>query len=136
MIRKYLSLVLVGLMLYGGITQTAVAQPNTDKELEKVKTEIRKRGTGKESKVVVTMKDGTKLNGYISQILEDSFDLTDAKTKQPNTIPYRDMAQVKRLGMSKGAKTAITIGVVAGIAVLVLTLPGKGPLSGICPLGC
>ena len=134
MIRKSLSLAFIGLMLYGMNFQTVFAQSSTDNEIEKIKTDVRKRGTGNESKVVVTLKNGTKLEGNITQILDDSFDLTVVKTKHPTTVPYRDVAKIKRQGMSKGAKRAIGIGVVAGIVVLVLTLPRKG--RGFCPLSC
>lgn len=135
MIRKFLSLAFIGLMLYGVNPQTVSAQSRSDNEIEKIKTKVRKRGTVEKSKTVVMLKDGTKIEGYITQILDDSFDLTDVKTKQPTTVPYRDVAKIKRQGMSKGAKRAIGIGVVAGIVALVLTLPRKSS-GGFCPLSC
>ncbi len=137
MFRKYFVLTLVGLMLYGVHPQTTLGRTRTDNELEKVKTEVRKRGTGPESKVVVTLKDGRKVQGYISQILDDSFDLTDPKTKQPNTIPYRDVAKVKRQGWSNGAKVALGIGIGAAVVTaVVLGAVAKKGLSGFCPFGC
>jgi len=66
------------------------------------------------------MKDGTKLKGYISQTLEDSFDLTNAKTKQPTTVLYRDVAQVKKQGLSTGAKIALGIGIGALATAVVI----------------
>jgi hypothetical protein len=138
MIRKYISLAVVSLMLCGVNSQAAFARSSwTDDQVDKVKIEVRKRGTGPESKVVVQMKNGTKLKGYISQALDDSFDLTDAKTKQPTTIPYRDVAKVKRQGWSSGAK--IGLGIAIGAAVVTAVVLGavaKKGLSGFCPLGC
>lgn len=58
--------------------------------------------------------------GYISQILDDSFDLTDSKTKQPTTIAYRDVTQGKKPGWSTGAK--IALGVVIGVAAAATVL--------------
>lgn len=136
MIAKLIRLVLIGLVVGVGDVAAIVAQSGPDADIEKVRTKIRKHGIGEGSKVVVTMKDGTKLTGHITQILDDSFDLTYTNTKQPTTIPYRDVAKVNRVGMSKPAKTAIGIGVAAGIVILVLTVPRKGPLGPICPLGC
>jgi hypothetical protein len=136
MIRKLITLVLIGLVVSGANFTAIIAQSGPDADVDKVRTKIRKYGIGEESKVVVTVKDGTKLKGYITQILDDSFDLTDVETKQPTTIPYRDVAKIKRQGMSKGAKTAIGIGIAAGIVVLVVVSPKNGPLGPICPLGC
>lgn len=73
---------------------------------------------------------------YISQAIENSFDLTDAETKEITTIPYRDVAQVKRQGVSRGAKIAIGVGIAAAVTGLVLTLPVKKALGSFCPLGC
>ncbi len=120
MFKKCLSLVLVGLMLYGANLQIISAQTNTDNVVEKVKTDVFRRGTGEKSKVVVKMKDGTKMKGYISQTGEDSFDLTDSKTKQTTAVAYRDVAQVKKQGLSKGAKIALGIGIAAAVTVVVL----------------
>ncbi len=120
MIKKCLSLVFIGLMLYGVNLQIISAQSNTDNALEKIKTDVSKRGTGEKSKVVVKLKNGTKLKGYISQTGEDSFDLTNSKTKQTTAVAYRDVAQVKKQGLSKGAKIAIGVGIGAAVAVVVI----------------
>lgn len=136
MIRKCLSLALVGLMLYGVNLQTVFAQAASTNAVEKIKTDIRKRGMGSEFKVVVKMKDGTKLKGYISQILDDSFDLTDAKTKQPTTIPYRDVAEVKKQGWSTAAKIALGVGIGAVAVAAVVGAVAKKGLGSFCPLGC
>jgi hypothetical protein len=120
MFKKCLSLVLVGLLMFAANLQIISAQSNTDNAVEKMKTGVFRRGTGEKSKVVVKMKDGTKMKGYISQTGEDSFDLTDSKTKQPTAVAYRDVAQVKKQGLSKGAKIALGIGIAAAVTVVVL----------------
>ncbi len=120
MFKKCLSLVLVGLLMFAANLQIISAQSNTDNAVEKMKTGVFRRGTGEKSKVVVKMKDGTKMKGYISQTGEDSFDLTDSKTKQTTAVAYRDVAQVKKQGLSKGAKIALGIGIAAAVTVVVL----------------
>jgi len=137
MIRKCLAFALVGLVFYGVNLQIISAQSETNNALEKIKTDVYRRGTGEKSKVVVEMKNGTKLKGYISQTLEDSFDLKNAKTKQFTTVLYSDVAQVKRQGLSKGAKIAIGVGIAAAIVTaVVIGIAAKNPLGGFCPLGC
>jgi len=135
MFKKCLSLALVGLMLYGANLQIISAQSNTDKSLEKIKTDVFRRGTGEKSKVVVKMKDGIKLKGYISQTGEDSFNLTDSKTKQTNAVAYRDVAEVKKQGWSKGAKIALGVGIAAAVTVAVIGVAiGRG-LDGLGNIG-
>jgi TRAP-type uncharacterized transport system fused permease subunit len=142
MFKKCLSLVFIGLLTFAVNLKFISAQSDTNNSVEtnkaeKIKTNVNRRGVGEKSKVVVKMKNGAKLKGYISQTLEDSFDLTNAETKQPTTILYREVAQVKRQGWSKGAKTAIGVGIAAAVVGLILTLPGKNPFpGGFCPLGC
>ena len=122
MSRKRLSLALVGLILCGVNFQAVFAQSSTDNALEKIKTDVSRRGTGEKSKVVVSMKNGTRMKGYISQTDDDSFDLTNSKTKQITTVSYGDVAQVKKPGLSTGAKIAIGVGIAAAVTVVVLVI--------------
>lgn len=135
--KKYLSIVFIGLMIFSANLQNIFAQANADKTVEKIKADVSKRVSGGKTKVVVKLKNGAKLKGYISRAGEDSFELTDHKTKQTTTVAYDNVAKVKSQGLSKGAKIAAAIGVAAAIVVLVLTLPSQDPFpGGICPLGC
>jgi len=125
MFKKCLSLVFIGLLTFAVNLKFISAQSDTNNsvevnKVEKIKTTVNRRGTGEKSKVVVKMKNGTKLKGYISQTGEDSFDLTDSKTKQTTAVAYRNVAQVKKQGLSKGAKIALGIGIAAAVTVVVL----------------
>ena len=114
MMKGYLSLLLLFSLLCAANPQSLLAQTNTDNAVEKVKTDVSRRGA-----VVVKMKDGRKLKGFISQSGEESFDLTDSKTKQTTSLAYRDVTQVKKQGLSTAAKIAIGAGVVfLGVGVL------------------
>ena len=140
MFKKCILLFFIGLLTFAANLQTISAQSNADDSIErnkvaKIKNDIQQR-EAKGMRIIVKLKDGTKLEGYITQIIEDSFDITNYKTQQTTTVPYRDVAQVKKHGMSKAAKVAIGVGVGAAIVVLALTLPGNKPLGTICPLGC
>jgi len=138
MIRKCLSLALVGLMFYGVNLQTTSAQSKADNKLstvEKIKTNVLKRGVGEKKRVRVKMLDGTKMKGYISQAGEDSFSLTDSKTKQTTAIAYRDVAQIKGQGLSNKAKIAIGVGIAAAVTVAVIGVAiGRG-LDGLGGIG-
>lgn len=137
MIRKYILFTITGLVLCGLNSQSIFAQQKADNDLNKVKTAVRKIGTGQEAKATVVLKNGITLKGHISQILEDSFDLIDPKSKQPTTVPFREVAKVKKQGWSKGAKFALGVGIGAAVVIAVVAGGiGSSGLGGICPLGC
>ena len=122
MIKKYLSIVLVGLLVFGASSTLIFAQTkteNNDSNVEKIKAKILKRGTGEKKKIKVKMLDGTKMKGYISQAGEDSFTLTDSKTKQSTVIAYRDVSDVYS-GWSTMSKIGVGVGIAAAATLTVL----------------
>jgi hypothetical protein len=123
MVKKYLSFIVCCLLLITANASFISAQTNTenkDSSIAKVKAKVVKRSTAKNTYIKVKMLDGKKLSGEINQAGEDSFTLTDSKTKQSTSIAYRDVAQVKGKGLSTTDK--IAIGVLAGAAAIVLTI--------------
>ena len=125
--------VILGLLLVGPSLVVGQTAPGADK-IQKVKADVAKRNG---EKVVVTLKGGSKTKGIVSNVLADSFDLLDEKTRQPTTVPYRDVDKVKKQGWSTGAK--IALGAAIGAAVVVAVVFGalaNDPLGSFCPLGC
>ncbi|HVE58673.1 MAG TPA: hypothetical protein VNB22_17705 [Pyrinomonadaceae bacterium] len=118
MFKRYLSIVLVGLLVVGANTSYIFAQTNNN--AEKVKAAVLKRGTSDKKAVRVKMLNGSKLKGYISQIGDDSFTLTYAKTKQQTVIPYRDAERVEGRGLAGGARVGIIVAAAIGAGLLVL----------------
>lgn len=103
------------------------AQTRTDETastIAKVKRAILKRGTGENKRVKVIMLDGTELKGYISQAGEDSFELTNSKTKQSRSIFYRDVRKISGNGFSKTAVIALAaVGAAAAVVLYVVLTP-------------
>jgi sRNA-binding regulator protein Hfq len=93
--------------------------------VEKIKANVTRRGTGEKASVNVKMLNGTKMKGFISQVGDDSFTLTDSKTKQTSSLAYSDIAQVKGTGLSTGAKTLIGVGVGVAITAVVLAVVAR-----------
>ena len=121
MIKKHLIIALICLLLVTANSGLISAQAQTDKtvsSIAKVKESISKRGTGENKRVKVIMLNGSELKGYISQASEDSFELTDSKTKQSESIFYKDVRKVRGNGLSKTA--IISLGVVGAVAAVVL----------------
>ena len=122
MIKKYLSVVFMGLFVLNVNTTFIFAQNGTGDTLnaEKVKAEVQKRGTSDKKKVRVKMLNGSKIKGFISQIGEDSFTITYSKTGQQTVIAYRDVKNVEGSGMSGYLRAGIIAGAAAGATLLII----------------
>ncbi len=92
---------------------------DTASSISKIKANIQKRGTGEKKRVEVKMRDGKKLKGYLSQVGEDSFTLTDRKTNQSSVIAYRDVAKVKG-GLSGDTIALIIVGSAGAAAAIII----------------
>lgn len=138
MIKQCLSVVLLGLMLLFTNLQLVNAQmsaSNNAAAIEKIKANVTRRGTGEKARVNVKLLNGTKMKGFISQAGDESFTLTDSKTKQTTTLAYSDVAQVKKQGLSTTSKILIGvgIGVAATAVVLAVAFRNFDPLGGLNP---
>jgi hypothetical protein len=125
MFRKFLSLVLVGLLIQLACVDPALAGVDSKKEadqLEKVKAGVANLGTGPEARVKVKLKDGLELEGYISDSTEDRFTVTNLKTGLMNAVEYPQVRQIKGNNLSTGAKVAIGVGIGIGAAILIFAL--------------
>jgi len=135
MFRRYRPLVLFGILLFGMGFRPVIGQPTPNDHSDRIKHDVNQILSGKRSKVLVKMKDGSNKKGYIARADIGSFELSDTASGRLTSIDYLDVAKVKKTGMSKGAKTAMWAGIAAGAVVLLVTLPKPG-LGPICPLGC
>ncbi len=126
MLRHLVSvLTVVSLLVTSFLSEVASAATKAEKEakrVEKIKAKVRKVGTGEQSRVTVGLEDSKdpgkikELRGYVSKIDEDSFVVTNLKTKETTTVAYRNVAYVH----GKGLPLVATVGIVAGVAVGVL----------------
>jgi hypothetical protein len=88
--------------------------------LEGMKTDVYRYGTGKQSKVVLTMRDGTVRKGHIRETADDTFQLTDSKTQKTSTIAYADVGGSRKPGRSLVGKLAVRIAVFIALTAVVL----------------
>ena len=122
MLKKYsvfaLAVLTINLFLGAAVFGATTNEEKEAKFAAKVKSEITKLGTGKDARVEVKLKDGTKLKGYVSQINETSFVVMDEKTATPTEVPYQQTKQVK--GHNHSERVAIILGVVIVVVVIVI----------------
>src|SRR5437899_8601313 len=127
----YFSLILAVALVFDGVAVSQVTAAPESKETQtrsttqgsKIRSEVEKRGSGKQSQVKVKLKNNTDVRGYISKIGGTSFEVT-GKSGQATTIEYADVQKLQGAGLSKGAKIGIIVGVVVagGIAVSLIAL--------------
>ncbi|HZS10060.1 MAG TPA: hypothetical protein VFD58_34850 [Blastocatellia bacterium] len=125
MFRNFTSLFLIALLISLGATIPAFAGSSAEKEAQlaaKIKAGIRALGTGKDACVKITLKDQTKLEGYISEAGDESFIITTPKPGTATPVAYPQVGRVKGHNLSTRAKVAIGVGIAIVIAVAVIAI--------------
>ena len=83
------------------------------------------------AEVQIKLTDGTKLSGRIVRVEADTFSIALAKAGQERTFQYAQVAEVKKKGLSGGAK-AILIPAIVGGGVLVVLCAAPYPIGFLC----
>ena len=94
MLKKYSSLLLIGLIINLAFGSVAFGQDKEIKATEKIKIKIAKVGVGSKS-IKVKLKDKTKVKGNISEINDDNFELVSKKNSASTTISYDQVEKVR-----------------------------------------
>src|ERR1051325_5391634 len=120
MLKKIVSAIISALLLQAAALP-AFGATNTEKEArhaEKVRTQLAKRGTGKDSRIKLELRDKTKLEGYVSAADAETFNVTDNAGKT-TAVPYQDVKKAQGNNLSTGAKVAIGIGIGVGVLIII-----------------
>jgi hypothetical protein len=118
MFKKSLTFILTVLVFNLFLSGVAFAGSKEEKAAKlavKVKAGVENLGSGKDAKVEIKLYDKTKLKGYINQIGENSFSVTDSTSGSTTEVPYRSVKQIKGNNLTVGK--AIVIGVVALLVI-------------------
>src|SRR5208337_3657281 len=115
MFRKTIAVALTAIV--SCLSSIAQTQGQPDKTAS-VKAQVQKIGIGESSVVRVKLKDGTEHRGYLSQIENDSFTVTDQATKKAASVSYGDVRSLKVNGKGMSTGTKILIGVGVGVAIV------------------
>ena len=125
MLKKVFAMILLCLLWQMSSVKPDFAKTREEKQsqlTQKVRLGISKLGVGHDARVAVTLRDRTKLTGYISEVKDESFTITDPKASTTTTVSYDDVTQVKGHSLSTGAKIAIGVGIGIGIVVIALAI--------------
>ena len=107
--------------------QSVVANSNSEKDAaltQKVKAGIVKLGVGQSSRVSLTLKDKTKVAGYISEIGDDSFVVANLESGGRTTVAYPEVVQVKGNNLTTRTKVIIGVAIAVGIAITLYIVRG------------
>jgi hypothetical protein len=119
--RKLLSIVLAGLLVFfasGGQTLAQSSGQDEAKALEKIKAKIAKLGVGEKARAQIKLRNGQKIKGQVSSSGQDDFAFTDRKSGKTTTVAYADVVEVKKPGLSTGAKIGIAVGIGVGVLAI------------------
>lgn len=119
MLRKLLSLGLI-IAVFGSMTviSAAVVKNGDEEKTEKVKTEIRKLGTGTDAQIKLELQDKTKIEGYVSEANDNDFTVVNLQTGKTTTVPYPQVRKARGNNLSGGVKIAISIGIAVALTYL------------------
>ena len=121
MFKKVCSVLLSALLLQAAAVP-AFAGTKAEKEArraEKVRTQLTKLGTGKDALIRVELRDKTKLEGYVSEVGNESFVITN-KAGVATVVAYPQVKKAQGHNLSTGGKIIIGIGI--GVAIVLLIL--------------
>jgi hypothetical protein len=122
MIKKLTVLVLASLLLQAAYVQPAAAKPKPEQDAQlaqKVKAGIARLGTGPQARIELKLRDDRKLKGYVSEVKEDGFIVTDPKTGAQTQVAYPQVKVAKGNNLSEAAKFAIGAAAIIAIGVIV-----------------
>jgi hypothetical protein len=126
MLKTLLSSLLVSLFLLVPAARTANAKSGKQDKtpsIDQIKVQVAKLGIGEKARGTITLKNGTKVKGYIYRAGDDDFVIRDRKTDAPTTIRYIDVAKVSRdQGHSLAKHLGLGIGIGAGAFLAILLI--------------
>jgi hypothetical protein len=122
MLKRVVCLLIVGSIISITTVRCLAAADSTTKEaafIARVKSTIANLGTGPSAKAEITLRDKSKLKGYIKEANEEYFVMVSDKSLGTTEVAYTQVQKVKGNNLSTGAKVAIGVGIGIGILILV-----------------
>jgi len=124
MLKRLLALV-VGVFSLNLIVVSPGNAQTKDLSPEQARAQVAKLGTGPKALVRVTLRDGKKVQGWLSSVADDHFTVTNEKNGATTSIAYADVRAVKSLKPSRGMLAAGIVGGLALVVVIALFAGGR-----------
>ena len=123
-IRSLIVAIAISLAMVSGQSAATIPSEKEIQSGEKVKAALLQLGMGQASVVNVTLRDKTKITGYLSNIGDNSLVVRDLRSDKDTTVAYPDVAQVKANNLSTRTKVIITAAIIAGVAITLYIVRG------------
>lgn len=94
-----------------------------DKHLLKIKKQVTSlKRWNADDPITINLQDGSKVKGYIAEVFDDHFIITDRRGRQPISVDYAQVRGTKT-GFGSKSKTAFAIGggVLAVLAICLIS---------------
>lgn len=125
MVNKLIASALTMILSLATFTRLSYARTESkprsreERRTAEVRTELKKRSTGRRSPVTVRLLDGRELNGQINHTGENTFTVFDRKTGKTTELAYNEVKSLGVKGLSKGRKVSIISALAVGMVVLI-----------------
>jgi hypothetical protein len=119
-LRGALAVLLVNLSCYAPVT--AASKPQESQSAAKVKAAV-KIGADSGGPVKVTLRDGTRLKGYISEASEEDFVIANYESGTTTRLEYLQVKEVKRIKSRRGLSVE-SLGYIATFGLIIVTAIG------------
>ena len=88
-----------------------------EKHIIKIKKEVaRQKRWNAQDPITVSLQDGSKVKGYIAEVFDDHFIITDRRGRQPSSVDY---AQVKGIKTGLGTMSRVGMGIGGGVLAVI-----------------
>jgi hypothetical protein len=118
---------LLGSTFFCDIASAATKEEKEAKQAAKIKQSVAKMGIGEKAVIRVELKGKEKsIKGYVSEVGEESFSVTNPKDKDITQVAYREVVPVGGKGFPTAAKVGIIAGCGLGLVLIVMLASGVG----------
>jgi hypothetical protein len=123
-VRKILSFFLAWLMVYPSGPPWGFAKDDAAKDAQRVsdvKEAVIKLGAGKDARVMLVLRNGKRVGGYVQQAQENDFSVHALCSDNDTPVPFAQVRSLSGLNIATGTKVSAGKGVsakaAAGLAV-------------------
>jgi hypothetical protein len=117
--RKWLALVLMGALTQLTVAEPVLAKSVSHQRIEDVRVALTKMKPGPETQIVVKLRDGSTVTGFLDQVREHSFFITDRQGQVVTQVAYQNITHLS--ARSTGANIAIAA-IAVGVGILIFTM--------------
>jgi hypothetical protein len=117
--RKWLALVVMGALTQLTVAEPVLAMSVSHERIKDVRVALTKMKPGPETQIVVKLRDGSTVTGFLDQVREHSFFITDRNGQVVTQVAYQNVTHLN--ARSTVANIAI-VGIAVGVGFLILTM--------------